>query len=165
MNKQHLELARGEYLISTDPARLDPVAIHQYLTRSYWAKGIPLDVVRRSLEGSLCFGLYHDSRQVGFARVITDRATFAYLGDVYVLEQHRGVGLGKWLMDTVFAHPALSGLRRFILATRDAHSLYARYGFTPLRNPAGYLEIHRPEIYQANSAEARFNSSATDSPS
>ena len=160
-----LELTRGEYLISTDPIRLDPEAIHRYLSRSYWAKGIPLEVVRRSVEGSLCFGLYHDNRQIGFARVITDRATFAYLGDVYVLEEHRGKGLGKWLMDAVFAHPALTGLRRFVLATRDAHALYSRYGFTPLRNPAAYMEIHRPDIYQANSTEARFNSSSTDSPS
>ena len=165
MDQSHLELIRGDYVISTDPARLDPAAIHQYLTRSYWAEGIPLAVVQRSLLGSLCFGLYHDNRQVGFARVITDRATFAYLGDVYVLEEHRGRGLGKWLMDAVFAHPALIGLRRTVLVTRDAHALYARYGFTAPRNPAGYMEIHRPDIYQANSAEARFSSSATDSPS
>lgn len=165
MDSPHLELTRGDCVVSTDPVRLDPDAIHRYLSRSYWAKEIPLEVVRRSLEGSLCFGLYHDSRQIGFARVITDRATFAYLGDVYVLEEHRGRGLGKWLMDAVFAHPALTGLRRFVLVTRDAHALYERYGFSPLRNPAGYMEIHRPDIYQANSAEARFNSSPTDSPS
>lgn len=165
MDQSHLELTRGDYVISTDPTRLDSDAIHRYLSRSYWAEGIPLDVVKRSLAASLCFGLYHSNRQVGFARVITDRATFAYLGDVYVLEEHRGRGLGKWLMDAVFAHSALLGLRRFVLVTRDAHALYARYGFTPLRNPPGYMEIHRPEIYQANSAEARFSSSPTDSPS
>lgn len=165
MDPQPLNLIRGEYLISTDPVRLDPDAIHRYLSRSYWAKDIPLDVVQRSLKGSLCFGLYHNNQQVGFARVITDHATFAYLGDVYVLEGHRGRGLGKWLMDAVFAHPSLTGLRRFVLVTRDAHALYARYRFTPLRNPAGYMEIHRPGIYQANSAEDRASSSSTDSPS
>ena len=165
MNRLPLELTRGEYLISTDPARLDPVAIHQYLRRSYWAEGIPLDVVERSLEGSLCFGLYRAGRQVGFARVITDRATFAYLGDVYVLEEHRGSGLGKWLMGAVLAHPALVALRRFVLVTRDAHTLYSRFGFTPLRNPAGFMEIHRPEIYRENSSPARRNSPSTGSPS
>lgn len=165
MDQSHLELIRGDYVISTDPVRLDADAIHRYLGRSYWAEGIPLDVVKRSLEASLCFGLYHNNRQVGFARGVTDRATFAYLGDVYVLKKHRGRGLGKWLMDTVFAHPALTGLRRFVLVTRDANALYAHYGFTPLRNPAGYMEIHRLEIYQANSAAARFSSSPADSPS
>jgi len=144
----HHERTRGDYVLSTDPARLDPSAIHAYLTRSYWAAGIPQDLVERSIRGSLCFGLFQGKEQVGFARVISDRATFAYLCDVYVLEEHRGHGLGKWLIEEVIAHPDLAGLRRFVLATRDAHGLYARHGFTPLARPEVFMEIARPGIYQ-----------------
>lgn len=145
------ETTRGPYTISTDVARLDIDAIHAYLTRSYWAEGIPRDLVARSIEGSLCFGLYGGSGQIGFARVITDRATFAYLCDVYVLEEHRGAGLGKWLMEAVVSHPALQGLRRFVLATRDAHGLYAKFGFKPLADPGRYMEIRRPRMYRRTS--------------
>jgi GNAT superfamily N-acetyltransferase len=145
------ETTRGPYTISTDVARLDIDAIHAYLTRSYWAEGIPRDLVARSIEGSLCFGLYGGSGQIGFARVITDRATFAYLCDVYVLEEHRGAGLGKWLMEAVVSHPALQGLRRFVLATRDAHGLYAKFGFKPLADPGRYMEIRRPGMYRRTS--------------
>jgi GNAT superfamily N-acetyltransferase len=141
------ELCRGEYEISTDPGRLDVTAIHAYLTRSYWACGIPRAVVERSLAHSLSFGLYRGDTQVGFARVVTDRATFAYLADVYVLEEHRGKGLSKWLVESVLHHPDLQGLRRFLLATRDAHGLYARYGFRPLANPARIMEILAPAAY------------------
>ena len=143
-------LRRGRYTISTDPGRLDVEAIHSYLSRSYWAEGIPRDLVARSLAGSLCFGLYdgeQEGRQVGFARVITDRATFAYLCDVYVLEGHRGEGLGKQLMEAVMAHPDLQGLRRWCLVTRDAHGLYQPFGFVPLPSPERYMEIARPAIY------------------
>jgi len=121
------------YEVTSDTLRMDPVAIHAFLTQSYWSPGVPLDVVRRAMKGSLCFGVLLDGAQVAFARVITDRATFAYLADVYVLEQHRGKGLSRALLDAVFAHPELQGLRRFMLATRDAHGLYAKYGFGPLQ--------------------------------
>ena len=141
------ELSRGEYTISTDPDRLDVPAIHAYLTRSYWSPGIPCATVERALAHSLAFGLFHGDRQVGFARVVTDRATFAYLADVYVLEDHRGKGLSKWLIETVLGHAELQGLRRFLLATRDAHDLYARFGFRPLANPSRMMEIHDPDVY------------------
>jgi GNAT superfamily N-acetyltransferase len=128
-----VECRRGEFLVSTDPARLDLVVIHEYLTNCYWAKGVPREVVARSLEHALCFGIYDGSgAQVGFARVISDFATVAYIGDVFVLDSHRGQGLGKWLMETITQHPALQGLRRWILTTRDAHGLYSQVGFTPV---------------------------------
>ncbi len=138
---------REGYVISTDPARMDAVAVHAYLVRSYWAEGIPLGTVRQALANSLCFGLFHDTEQVGLARVVTDRATFAYLCDVYVLEAHRGRGLGEWLMSAVMSHPDLQGLRRFSLATRDAHGLYEKYGFQPLSRPDSHMEIVRPGLY------------------
>ena len=141
------ELRRGEYTISTDPDRLDVSAIHAYLTRSYWSPGIPRATVERAIAHSLSFGLFHDDAQVGYARVVTDRATFAYLADVYVLEGHRGKGLSKWLVEAVLAHAELQGLRRFLLATRDAHTLYARFGFKALLNPSRLMEIHRPDVY------------------
>jgi len=144
-----LEQRSGQYLISTDPARLDLDVIHGFLTNCYWAKGIPRDVVARSIEHSLCFGIYHGSEgQVGFARVISDFATIAYLGDVFVLESHRGRGLSKWLMECITQHPALQGLRRWILLTRDAHGLYSQFGFTPLKLVAPYMELHRPDVYK-----------------
>ena len=134
------EWKRGEYTISSDPKRLDLGVVHGFLTTSYWAQGISEELVRRSIEHSLCFGVYHDETQVGFARVITDRATFAYLADVFIIEQHRGHGLGKWLIETIVSHPELSGLRRWILVTRDAHDLYRKCGFMPLRNPERFME-------------------------
>lgn len=142
------ERSRGRFRISTDPANLDLAAIHAYLTRSYWADGIPVEVVARSLAGSLCFGLYEDERQIGLARVITDRATYAYLCDVFVLEEFRGQGLGRWLMESVMAHGELAGLRRFSLVTRDAHALYAPLGFTALAQPDRHMEIARPGLYR-----------------
>src|SRR5262245_49488246 len=120
------------YEISTDPARLDIDAIHAFLTQSYWSPGIPRATVVRAIAHSLCFGAFCQGQQVGFARVVTDRTTFAYLCDVYVLEAHRGRGVSRQLMDSVVAHPDLQGLRRIMLATLDAHGLYAKYGFTPL---------------------------------
>jgi GNAT superfamily N-acetyltransferase len=140
---------RGAFTISTDPARLDVALIHSFLAeRSYWARGIPLDVLRRAIAGSLCFGIYEGNQQVGFARAITDRATFAYLGDVFVLETHRGQGLSKWLLECILAHPDLQGLRRFNLVTADAHGLYQAFGFGPLAHPERHLEIVRPDVYQ-----------------
>ena len=140
---------RGEYVISTDPARLDLETIHNYLSgSSYWAQGRPLEVVRRSIENSLCFGLYRHGRQVGFARVITDRATFAWLADVFVLDEAQGRGLGKWLVETILTHPDLQGLRRWVLATRDAHSLYSRFGFAPLKRPERWMEKFDPNMQE-----------------
>jgi GNAT superfamily N-acetyltransferase len=136
------------YEISTDPTRLDIDAMHAYLTRSYWSPGIPRDIVERAARGSLCFGVYQDGRQVGLARVITDHATFAYLCDVYVLEEHRGKGLSKWLMREVMAHPALTGARRVMLGTRDAHGLYARHGFHAPPNDGVLMQILRPDMYR-----------------
>jgi GNAT superfamily N-acetyltransferase len=131
---------RDGYLISTDASMLDLEVVHGYLSRSYWAAGVPEDVVRRSIENSLCFGVYRGEEQAGFARVVTDRATFAYLADVFVLEEHRGQGIGKWLVEVILSHPELQGLRRWMLATRDAHDLYRRYAFTELARPGLFME-------------------------
>jgi GNAT superfamily N-acetyltransferase len=141
------EWRRGDYLITTDPARVDLAVVHGFLTACYWAKGIPLETVRRSVEHSLNFSLYDGERQVGFARVITDYATFAYLGDVFVLESHRGRGLSRWLMEVIVAHPELQGFRRWVLLTRDAHRLYEKVGFKPIAAPERYMELWTPEIY------------------
>ena len=143
----HQEYRNGKFVISTDPAKLDVDAIHAFLTQSYWARGIPRDIVARSIKHSLCFGVYEGPRQIGFARVISDFATYAYVGDVYILEAYRGQGLGKWLMDSITAHPDLQGLRRWSLMTRDAHGLYRQFGFTPLKNPDAYMERTNPDIY------------------
>lgn len=137
------------YEISTDPSRLDVDAIHAFLSQSYWSPGIPRAKVARAIENSLCFGAFWGGQQVGFARVVTDKTTFAYLCDVYVLEAHRGRGLAQQLMDRVVAHPDLQGLRRMMLATRDAHALYAKYGFTPLAAPDVMMEVHKPNVYSA----------------
>ncbi len=142
-----MEQTRGEYTVSDNPQRLDIDAIHAYLCRSYWAEAIPRDLVERGVRGSLCVGLYRGQAQVGFARVVTDRATFAYLCDVYVLEQERGLGLGVWLIEFVMQHPELQGLRRWVLATRDAHELYSKFGWSPPAHPETYMEIARPGIY------------------
>lgn len=147
-----IEHHRGEYVVSTDPARLDLDVIHEFLTNCYWAKGIPRDVVARSIEHSLCFGIYDGTgAQVGFARVVSDFATVAYLGDVFVLESHRGRGLSKWVMECIVQHPALQGLRRWILLTRDAHGLYSQFGFTPVKSPERYMELHNASVYEARS--------------
>ena len=138
---------RGDYAITTDAARMDVAAVHAYLSRSYWANGVPLALVQRAIDHSLCFGLFHRDQQVGFARVITDRATFAYLADVYVLEAHRGQGLSKWLIGTVRAHADLQGLRRFMLSTRDAHGLYRQFGFKELTFPTRLMEVLDGEVY------------------
>jgi len=138
------------YEISTDPARLDVRAMHAYLTRSYWCAGIPFETVERAARNSLCFGLYERATgaQVGLTRVVTDHATFAYLCDVYVLEEHRGCGLGKRLIEAAMAHPALTGARRAMLGTRDAHGLYARHGFRAPPANGVLMEILRPDIYR-----------------
>jgi GNAT superfamily N-acetyltransferase len=146
---------RGEFTIDTDRARVDLDIVHGFLTACYWAKGIPLDVVKRSIDGALCFGVYRDggevaegrSEQVGFARVITDFATYAYVGDVFVLEPWRGRGLSKWLMECMTGHPELQGLRRWVLATRDAHGLYRQFGFTEIQNPERWMHRWDPDVY------------------
>ncbi len=135
------------YDISSDPSRLQLDAIHAYLTRSYWSPGIPKDVVARGIANALCFGIYLGESQVGFARVITDKASFAYLADVYVLEEHRGRGLSKRLVEKILAHPDLQGLRRVLLATADAHGLYAQFGFAPLARPQNMMEIRNPPAW------------------
>ena len=131
------------YVISAERGRMDLAAIHAYLTRSYWSPGVSFETVAKSIENSLPFGAFHGGEQVGFARVITDRCTFAYLADVYVLEAHRGRGLSKRLMAAVGAHPDLQGLRRFMLLTRDAHGLYRQFGFVPAAQPERLMEIVR----------------------
>ena len=144
---------RDGCVVSDERDRLDLDAIHGYLSReSYWAAGISRAVVARAIANSLCFGLYRAQRQVGFARVVTDRATYGYLCDVFVDAAERGAGLGKWLVECVLAHPDLQGLRRLSLMTRDAQSLYAAYGFKPMPDATRYLEIHRPEVYRTGGA-------------
>jgi GNAT superfamily N-acetyltransferase len=138
------EWRQGAYLITTDKARLDLEMIHGFLKTSYWAAGIPAKAVRRSVENSLTFGVFAGEEQVGFARVVTDYATFAYLADVFILEPHRRRGLGKWMMEVVSSHPELQGLRRWMLATRDAHSLYRDHGFTELEDPRIFMEKYSP---------------------
>jgi GNAT superfamily N-acetyltransferase len=136
----HAEYRREGFLVTTNPSRFDREAIHAFLSRSYWAEHIPREIVDRSIEGSLGFGLFEGVLQIGFARVVTDRATFAYLADVYVLESHRGRGLGRWLIECVTAHPDLQGLRRWSLVTRDAHDVYRAFGFQSLRAPERHME-------------------------
>lgn len=146
---QPREWTRGEFVISTDRARLDVEAVHRFLsTESYWSPGIPLEVVRRAIEHSLAFGVYRGGEQVGFARVVTDFTTFAYLADVFILASLRGQGLSKWLMEAIQSHPDLQGLRRWMLATRDAHGLYAQHGFRPLKAPELFMERHDPDVYR-----------------
>jgi GNAT superfamily N-acetyltransferase len=153
---EYIQHRRGEFVISTDPVRLNLEMIYEFLTNCYWAKGIPREIVARSIEHSLCFGVYDGSgAQVGFARVISDFATIAYLGDVFVLESHRGRGLSKWMMECVMQHPKLQGLRRWILLTRDAHGLYSQFGFTPIESPERYMELHRRDVYETKPPEFR----------
>ena len=143
------QVTHGEYELSTDKRRLDIATIHAYLTQSYWSPGIPRTTVERTVEGSLCIGVYHRSQQVGFARIITDKATFAFLADVFILEPHRGKGLSKRLMELIVAHPDLQSLRRIMLGTKDAHGLYRQFGFTELRDPSRVMEKLRPDVYQS----------------
>ena len=139
---------RGDHEISTDPARLDLELTHRFLSEeAYWSQAVPMDIVRRAIDNSIVFGVYRDQRQVGFARVVSDRATFAWVGDVFIVETERGHGLGKWLMECVKAHPDLQGLRRWMLATRDAHGLYAQFGFEPA-DADRLMEIRDMDIYK-----------------
>jgi len=142
-----VEVAHGDYVVSTDRSRIDVAAVHAFLRASYWSQGIPEETLRRAIAGAICFGIYHGREQVGFARAITDRATFAYLSDVFIIEAHRGRGLSKLLLAVIMGHPSLQGLRRFSLTTRDAHALYAQFGFEVVANPDRQMEILRPQIY------------------
>ncbi|WP_197086880.1 GNAT family N-acetyltransferase [Bradyrhizobium sp. LTSPM299] len=139
----------GGYEISTDPHRLDVEVIHRFLAEeSYWSPGIPRSVVERSIANSICFGVYHGAAQIGLARVVTDKSTFALLADVFILESHRGKGLSKWLMRCVVEHEDLQGLRRLLLLTSDAHGLYRQFGFEALGSPSRFMEIVRPDLYR-----------------
>lgn len=143
-----VEHRRGDYVISTERARIDLDAVHGFLTNCYWAKGISRELVARSIEHSLSFGIYGPGdEQAGFARIISDYATVAYIGDVFILEAHRGRGLSKWLMECIVQHPLLQNLRRWILLTRDAHGLYSKFGFNALAKPERYMELHNPDVY------------------
>lgn len=139
---------KGDYLISTDNNLLDLAVIHGFLTTSYWSEGIPFAIVKKSIDHSLNFGLYKDNQQIGFARVITDYATFAYIGDVFILEPYRGRGLSKWLMQTVADHPELQGLRQWLLFTRDAHGLYEKTGFVRGENAERLMVKRNPDVYK-----------------
>ncbi len=139
---------KDHFAISIDKYRLDVPYIHKFLSTSYWAENIPVETVNKSIQGSLCFGVYHNDKQIGFARVVSDLATFAYLADVFIEEEYRGLGLGKRLMQVILSHPDLQGLRRFLLATRDAHGLYAQYGFEPLTKVDRWMQIHRENVYK-----------------
>ena len=144
-----MEWEQGEYTITTNKSRIDINAVHRFLTHSsYWAAGISQETVERSINGSLCFSMLQGDKQVGFARVITDEATFAYLADVFVLDEYRGKGLSKWLMQTIINYPTLQRLRRFMLSTKDAHRLYAQFGFKPLNNVERWMIIHKPDVYK-----------------
>ncbi|RYZ30879.1 MAG: N-acetyltransferase [Chitinophagaceae bacterium] len=143
-----MEWTKDDFSISTSKDKLDIAFIHAFLSGSYWAENIPLDVVERSITGSLCFGVYNQDKQIGFARVVTDEATFAYLCDVFIDEAYRGKGLSKWLMEVILAYPALQGLRRFMLATRDAHGLYKQFGFTELTFTDRWMHKHKPNAYK-----------------
>jgi GNAT superfamily N-acetyltransferase len=147
------ESTLNEFLYSTDKAKLDVPYIHEFLKKTYWAKEVPESVVKNSIENSLCVGIYHDDQQVGFARLITDYATFAYLADVFVDEKYRGRGVSKRLMQFILSFKFMNGLRRIMLATRDAHGLYKQFGFQLLQRPDRYMEIHHPDVY-LNKAEA-----------
>jgi GNAT superfamily N-acetyltransferase len=141
-------MQREGFAITTDTTFFNIEYIHSFLTRSYWAENIPIETVQKSIDNSLCFGVFHIGRQIGFARLITDKATFAYLADVFIDEAYRGQGLSKWLMEEILKHPDLQGLRRMMLATRDAHGLYAQYGFAPLTYTDRWMHIHQPDVYK-----------------
>jgi GNAT superfamily N-acetyltransferase len=156
VNKKFIKMdavtKKDGYTIITDNAKMDIEVIHQYLSESYWAAGIPKEVVERSIANSLCFGIFYNEVQIGFARVVTDKATFAYLADVFILPEHRGKGLSKWMMEVIHAHPDVQGLRRWVLGTRDAHGLYEQFGWTVFTEEAAkrFMQKHNPDVYKKN---------------
>lgn len=144
----NLTLYKDDYCISTDRSKLDVDAIHNFLsTQSYWCQNIPFEKVKKSVDNSLNFGLYYKDQQIGFARIISDFSTMAYLGDVYVIPEHRGKGLSKWMMQVIMSHPELQGLRRWMLLTADAHGLYKQFGWKEIANPDRYMEVHNKNVY------------------
>ncbi len=147
----HYQATKDDYIISTDSSLLNVGVIHNYLSNeSYWANNIPAEVVEKSINNSLCFGLYYNDQQIGFARVVTDKATFAYLADVFIISVHRGKGLSKWMMEVIQSHPELQGLRRWMLGTRDAHGLYEQFGWTVLDEDTRkrFMQRHNKNAYQ-----------------
>jgi GNAT superfamily N-acetyltransferase len=143
-----MEISHDKFVINTDGSRLDLGIIHRFLSEeAYWAKNRTLEQTKTAIENSICFGVYEGEQQIGFARVVTDKATFAYLGDVFILDEFRGRGLSKWLMETILSHPELQGFRRWILATRDAHGLYEQFGFSELKFPERWMERASPDAY------------------
>lgn len=137
------------YKISSETSDMDVSVIHDFISKSYWAENIPLLTMDTAIQNSLCFGVFTDSgNQIAFARMVTDSATFAYLADVFVLEEHRGKGISKWIMENIMQHPNLQGIRRMALATSDAHGLYAEFGFKALNSPASFMELHQPDVYK-----------------
>lgn len=145
----NLTLYKDDYCISTDRSKLDVDAIHNFLsTQSYWCQNIPFEKVKKSIDNSLNFGLYYKDQQIGFARIVSDFSTMAYLGDVYVIPEHRGKGLSKWMMQVIMSHPELQGLRRWMLLTADAHGLYKQFGWKEIANPDRYMEVHNKNVYQ-----------------
>jgi len=142
-----MEYRKQEYLISTDKTKLDVQVIHNFLKETYWAKNVPLEVVEKSIENSICFGVYFHDDQIGFARVVTDYSTCAYIADVFILNEFRGRGLSKWLMKVIMNYPELQNLKRWMLGTKDAHSLYSQFGFSSPQHPDWLMEISNLEIY------------------
>ena len=142
------EYIKDNYVISTDKSKLDISVIHGFLSTSYWAEDIPMEIVKKAIENSLCFGVYNGNKHVGFARVISDYTTFAYLADVFIIEEERGKGLSKWLMECILKHMQLQGLRNFCLLTKDAQSLYAQYGFENLTKPQNFMAIKKDNFYK-----------------
>ncbi len=134
---------RGQFLISADKSKLDIKVVHDFISNSYWAKGRQIGTMKRAIKNSLCFGLYKRNRQIGFGRVITDSATYAYIADVFILEEFRGLGLSKWMMQVILEYPELKGIRRWFLATKDAHGLYKKFGFRKLKNPDRLMELSK----------------------
>jgi len=143
-----MEWTKDDFIITTDKNRIDVTYVHWFLSHSYWAEAIPIETVQRSVDGSMCFSVIYLNHQVGFARMITDNATFGYLADVFIDENFRGRGLSKWLLEVILNHPDLQDLRRLMLATRDAHELYSQFGFTQLTNTDRWMHIHNPDVYK-----------------
>ena len=143
-----MDFTKDRFNISTEKEKMDVNLIHSFLTRSYWAEGISKEIIRRSIEGALCFGVFENDKQVGFARMITDKATFAYLADVFIIDEYRGLDLSKWLMEVIMSYPDLQGLRRMMLATKDAHGLYSQYGFKEVKNKQLFMQIFKKGMYE-----------------
>ncbi|MDQ6904514.1 MAG: GNAT family N-acetyltransferase [Bacteroidota bacterium] len=142
------EVAKNNYLISTDKNKIDISYVHGVLSQTYWSPGVSISVVKKAMKGSLCFGVHHRNKQIGYARLVTDKATFGYLADVFIDKKYQGKGLAKWLVETIMAHPDLQGLRRILLATKDAHGLYEKLGFIPVSNPERFM-VCNPTGYKS----------------